>query len=326
MKRSAGPSFPWLLGPLVITIVTASFRFSSIEPAESATDASLQWSVLKQGTSTPRGPSNLGVQLRGVASRGRTLIAVAPMQSVRSDDGGATWRDLDGLRDALDALIVDDSLVLVSMIRGGLYRSIDGGRSFTNLKFGTGSGIPGMAAAGDTLFAIGNQVMLRSVDRGVTWTKVPVPRVTLVEVAARQRLVLAVGSGGFVRRSDDRGATWTDRWLPTYSQLTGVAFADDTTAVVVGANGVVLRSLDAGRSWKPVQSPTTETLRGVAFLDGRHGLAVGFWGESIATSDGGASWRRERTGTDAHLWGVAATADGFVAAGLFETILRARVP
>lgn len=62
------------------------------------------------------------------------------------------------------------------------------------------------------------------------------------------------------RRSHDRGATWTDQWLPTYSRITGVTFADDTTAVIVGARGVIFRSVDSGESWLAVDSPTSEVV------------------------------------------------------------------
>lgn len=324
MSRSAGPPFPWLLGLIAIAVVTASFRFSSIEPPEPATDAALKWSVLHDGPTKARGPNNLGVQLRGVAAQGNTLMAVAPNQSLRSDDRGGTWQDLDSLPRAFDVRI-RDSLVLVPTLGGTLHRSTDGGRSYSVVKLGVNSGIPATAFSADTLFAIGNRVMMRSTDLGMTWTSVPVPEVTLVEIATRNRLVLVVGGAGFVRRSDDGGATWSDRWLDTYSQLTGVAFVDDTTAVIVGSDGAIFRSVDAGRSWRAVASPTKATLRSVAFTGG-HGVAVGLWGEAIYSADAGNTWKRERTGTDATLYRITATDDGFVAVGLFETILRARLP
>lgn len=324
MQRSAGPPLPWLLGLIVVVVVTASFRFSSIEPPAPAPDAVLRWSVLHDRPSKPRGPNNLGVQLRGIAVQGNRLMAVAPNQSLLSDDGGTTWRDLDSLRQAFDVRI-RDSLVLVPTLGGTMFRSADGGRTFTKVKLGVSSGIPSTAFSGDTLFAIGNRVMVRSTDLGLTWSTVPVPAVTLVEIATRNRVVLIVGGAGFVRRSDDRGATWNDRWIDTYSQLTGITFVDDSTVVIVGSDGAVFRSVDAGRQWTPVESPTTNTLRSVAF-SGPHGLAVGLWGEAIYSPDAGRTWRRERTGTDAALYRVTATSDGFVAVGLFETILRARLP
>lgn len=324
MSRSAGPPFPWLLGPLAVTLVAASFRFSSIEAPVPAAEATLRWTVLHDGPTQPRGPNNLGVQLRGVATQGRTVMAVAPAQSLRSDDGGATWKDLDSLRDAFDVRI-RDSIILASTLRGTVHRSTDGGRNFSLVKLGENVGIPAMAFSADTLIAIGHRVMLRSIDLGATWTKVPVPAITLVEIAARGRVILVVGGAGFVRRSEDRGATWTDQWLQTYSQLTGVTFVDDSTAVIVGSGGAIFRSADAGKTWKTVDSPTTATLRSVAFL-GTHGLAVGLWGEALHSADAGQSWKRERTGTDATLYRVTASDDGFVVVGLFETILRARIP
>jgi photosystem II stability/assembly factor-like uncharacterized protein len=324
MSRSAGPPMPRLLGPIVIAVVTASFRFSSIESPEPATDAALNWSVLHDKPSTPRGPNGLGVQLRGIAAQGATLMAAAPNQSLRSDDGGATWRDIGSLRSAFDVLI-RDSLVLLGTTGGTMHRSTDGGRTFSLVKLNVSSGIPATAFSGDTLFAIGNRVMVRSTDLAATWASVPLPEVTLTEIATRNRVVLIVGGAGFIRRSTDRGATWTDRWIDTYSQLTGVAFVDDSTAVIVGSGGAVFRSPDGGSTWSAVASPAAATLRSVAFI-GTHGLAVGNWGEAIHTADGGLTWTRERTGTNAFLQRVTATDDGFVVVGYFETILRARIP
>src|SRR5690348_11597764 len=102
MTRSAGPPLPWLLGPLVIAVITASFRFSAVEPPAPAADAALKWSVLHDKPTAPRGPNKLGVQLNGLAAQGRTLMSTAGNQSLRSDDGGVTWRDLDSLRGAFN--------------------------------------------------------------------------------------------------------------------------------------------------------------------------------------------------------------------------------
>ena len=324
MRQSAGPPIPWLLGPVVIAVVTASFRFSSIEPPEPASDAALHWSVLHDKPSKPRGPNGLGVQLRGVAAQGSTLMAVAPNQSLRSDDGGATWRDLDSLRQAFEVRL-RDSLVLVPRTNGTMHRSADGGRTFSIVKLNVDGAIPAIAFSGDTLFAIGNRVMARSTDLGATWEKIRVRGVTLTDIATRDRVVVTVGAAGFVRRSTDRGATWTGQWIDTYAQLTGVTFVDDSTLVIVGSGGAVFRSADAGRTWTSVASPAEATLRSVAFI-GSHGLAVGNWGEAIHSSDAGLTWTRERTGTDAFLQRVTATDDGFVVVGFFETVLKARVP
>ena len=315
---------PWLLGPIVIAVVTASFRFSAVKPPAPATDAALQWTVLHDKPTAPRGPNGLGVQLRGIAAQGSTLMAVAPNQSLRSDDGGATWRDIGSLRTAFDVRL-RDSLVLVPTTAGTMHRSTDGGKKFALVKMNVNGAIAAIAFSSDTLLAITNRVTLRSTDLGASWEKVPMPAVSQAAMATRNRVVLVVGGAGFVRRSTDRGATWTHQWIDTYAQLNGVTFVDDSTAVIVGSGGAVFRSTDTGKTWMPTASPAAATLLSVAFA-GSHGLAVGHWGEAIHSVDAGLTWTRERTGTDAFLQRVTTTDDGFVAVGYFETILRARIP
>ncbi|MFO8040886.1 MAG: hypothetical protein R6U67_15730 [Sodalinema sp.] len=121
-----------------------------------------------------------------------------------SADAGASWQPLAGLADFADDYIeamavspeFESDRTLVTSIRGrGLWRSLDGGQSFTQigdskLLFSKLNGIPsaGMAiqfspnyGQDNTLYAMGdpNTALYRSRDQGLTWETLRVPDLQL---------------------------------------------------------------------------------------------------------------------------------------------------
>ncbi|HEV7734122.1 MAG TPA: hypothetical protein VGR62_18265 [Candidatus Binatia bacterium] len=165
----------------------------------------------------------------------RAAIAVDPTSPqtvhvgglVRSLDGGATWSVVSGVYDAAWSMLVDpahSNIVLAASGvgsgggSGGLYRSTDGGVSFTPV------GGPATSLARDdatgVLYAASDPSILRSLDGGVTWTPIaPLPSQALA-VAARDSVIWATTEGtrfpdplvaGSVFRSDDGGASWEER-------------------------------------------------------------------------------------------------------------------
>lgn len=319
MPRPSRIPFALLIPALALG--TLAFTRGSTGPPPAAESAALTWRSLHSHTGESRGPGGLGVVLTGVDRDGPRIIATAPMQSFRSDDGGASWTEIPRLRGVRDVAFGADGLVLLGRHGGIIQRSTDGGGTWTEIKTVADGPLVALAIDGDRAFAGGGKVLLRSTDAGATWTRTAAPRVNYNGVAIRGSTVVAVGGAGLVARSTDAGETWSSQWLPKEALLTGIAFADDRTAVVSAGDGTLLRSIDAGESWSEVVSPALSRLSKIAFSDGGHGLAVGFWGEAIRTIDGGASWARERSGTRLHLVDVEADpTGGFLVSGYRETL------
>lgn len=199
---------------------------------------------------------------------------------LKSTDGGLTWQPRGGdvLLTGLSDLLVDprDPATLYGLDAGRLFRSADGGESWTFLAgpgaavrtlalhptdptalyAGTGVGGP-LAIPGDP------EGFCRSDDQGESWTCPPtgLPRgeVTAVAVdpADPSRIYLSldgIPAAGQVRRSLDGGATWA----PASDGLPDVAILD--LAIDPGAPGTVwaatrgrgvFRSADGGTSWVP---------------------------------------------------------------------------
>lgn len=140
------------------------------------------------------------------------------------------------------------------------------------------------------------------------------PRSLLLDAAARDGRLVAVGERGHILVSLDGGASWAQADVPTRVLLTAVFMHDGRLGWAVGHDEVVVRTRDGGATWERVRSaPDNERpLLDVWFHDARRGLAVGAYGALLATSDGGDTWepRRVNGDDDFHLNHVARAADG----------------
>ena len=91
----------------------------------------------------------------------------------RSDDDGATWRELPSPYDGSfhGILPLDGDSLLVFGLRGNLFRSDDGGTTWTGIETGTSSLLgAGARVDADTVVVVGTAgVMLVSRDRGLTF-------------------------------------------------------------------------------------------------------------------------------------------------------------
>jgi photosystem II stability/assembly factor-like uncharacterized protein len=315
--------FPWFLLAASAVVYVAAYRSALLDPGGPAATALYQWRPLHTATAK-RGQFKNGVPLLGVGASGLTVLAPGPAATFRSTDGGTTWAELPKFS-GTHAAFGTQGLAFISSTQGKIHRSTDGGITWVTIGTPAKARLMNIALfTNDDAIASGDSALLSSFDRGLTWTKIPVPAITLFGLAVRAKTAIAVGGAGFVTRSTDGGVTWTQQWLPVNQLLVDVEFADDTTVLAAGTNGLIMRSTDAGAHWHRVKSPTRRHIRDIAFLDTRHGMAVGLWGEALVTNDAGITWTRERTGTDSHLFGVSATGEGdYIVAGIPETILRA---
>lgn len=158
--------------------------------------------------------------------------------------------------------------------------------------------------------------VVRGNDAAMEWAvKAPLaPTSLLLDVSARDGLLVAVGERGHVLVSGDRGGSWTQADVPTRALLTGVFMHDRRLGWAVGHDEVALRTRDGGLTWQRVHhAPEQERpLLDVWFADARRGLAVGAYGSLLATSDGGDTWqpRAVHGQDDLHLNHIAAAADG----------------
>jgi photosystem II stability/assembly factor-like uncharacterized protein len=157
-----------------------------------------------------------------LAGTGGLTIAAATAQGLlRSDDGGATWRQpLLGMTGRVSALAAASGRpgVLIAATALGFYVSEDGGQRWTQAS----PGVEGLEPRGLTIlpgsdrvvFATTHRGLFRSTDQGRTWARCTggVPSTDITALAAHPDghtlYVTEFGSGG-IFRSQDAGESWS---------------------------------------------------------------------------------------------------------------------
>jgi len=177
----------------------------------------------------------------------------------KSSDGGTTWSDvrpsgLPGLDIHGFAVDPRDPARLYAAVAGrGLFRSIDGGTSFTLVSKDVGGGVMALAVTADGLLAGDmEQGLLMSADSGMTWRVVLRAQVMGLAVNPSDAdRILAAGPG--VLLSADGGGKWKLA-LPISQGAGPVAWSpsDPKIAYAVGFNRTLYRTVDGGITWPPV--------------------------------------------------------------------------
>ncbi len=155
----------------------------------------------------------------------------------------------------------------------------------------------------NTLYAIGGETLLRSIDGGLTWTKRAFGAgLTLTSIAcADASTCLLTTSKGELDRTTDAGETAVTITASSVP-LAGAAFATPSRAVAVGAAGQTVVSDDAGINYVPIGGDI-----GGQFSLVRRGpvpsaaFAPGAKGQLALTGDGGATWKVANVSTSADL-------------------------
>lgn len=231
----------------------------------------------------------------------------SPVSVWRSDDGGASWRRLEGavqpervrmefacrvMRFAIDP--ARPEAVFAALEVGGVMRSLDDGRHWEDCSHG--------------LLRLAERPHLKSRIQSDTDAEGMLDAHALAVSPARPGAVfLAVRMGLFL--SEDSGATWEDlevgRFSPlTYARDVRVSPHDPRVLYVClspasrSRDGSVYRSEDLGITWKRFDRgiAATSTMMALALdpEDPAQVHAVSRGGQVFSTLDGGETWTEER--------------------------------
>lgn len=244
--------------------------------------------------------------------RTRVFAGTEPVSLYWTEDLGRTWHDLSSLREvpgqenwtfpppphvahvktvAFDPR--DANLFFVGVEQGALFKTTDGGQTWTELK--------GFSMLGDPIYSDVHQIKLRPSDPN--------------------EVFMPTGAGLY--HSQDQGASW--------HELTGAGFRigypdqlvfspeDDRTLYLAGsrttpgdwrqthtAHGTIMRSRDGGRTWDPSGRGIPEDLHanveamGMAAYPGGFALYAGTTdGDLFASEDRGETWGLMASGLEA---------------------------
>jgi len=193
---------------------------------------------------------------------GKTVWLAGHDAFKKSTDGGASWRDVrpTGLP-SLDihgfAVSPREPRLLYAAVAGrGLYRSRDGGRSFSLASSRVGGNVMALAVFPDGRILAGDmqQGLVESADGGAHWKRRLQAQLLGLALNPRDPKRLLAGGAG-IALSTDGGRSWRSvlnlpqgvgplAWSPTNPRL----------AYAVALNRVFYRSDDAGESWHAVEA------------------------------------------------------------------------
>jgi photosystem II stability/assembly factor-like uncharacterized protein len=161
----------------------------------------------------------------------------------------------------------DQNLMFVACDMGGVYRSIDGGKSWKMLdkrqlrgaiSQGMGSAVQFDANDADLVYGMGRGKLLVSHDRGLSYSPFVVSppwkneTVTAVYASPYVASLLLVGAGTAIYVSDDAGKNWSKSEGPAARVLQCFVARRASTAqatMFAGTTTGILRSDDNGRTW-----------------------------------------------------------------------------
>ena len=262
----------------------------------------------------------------------RRVLAGSDVGVFRSEDGGATWENLDAPTSDLEVWSVtvdptDPDTIFVGTRPEG-FRSRDGGRSWSKLHMGVNMNGP-IGAPRTTCMAVdprdnrtiwaGTEVdgVYKSLDGGDNWVRLPDLRPgpfhgDIHSVALKTGAITTVyfTSPFGIYTSYDEGESWDFHNFPKFHEGEEVSYCrgiliktDDPDVMFVGngdnipgVTGAVQRTQDGGKSWGPVSLPIEPN--SVIYWMGTHKerpnviVAASLLGYVYVSEDGGDSWQK----------------------------------
>jgi len=269
-------------------------------------------------------------------------------KAFKTEDGGLTWQERDlsidlsttylrriqfvnknlgwlltnrSSRDYWDDPMVDT---------GELYRTLDGGESWTEVPFGAVGDLINMSfpdtASGFILaenWRENKYYIFKTIDGGITWELLPAP--DNVDWAMHFISPWLGWLGGY--RTTDGGLTW-ERFTDiiadslylggtTLQEVNSIFFTDSLSGWMAATYSycvvedchitsnayMILKSSDGGKTWEVQKDGIGAELNNIHFLNQDVGWTCGYSGLIYHTSDGGDNWVRIGSGTVEHLNG-----------------------
>ena len=216
----------------------------------------------------------------------------------RTTDGGATWRGQQPAMlgfDALDATHAWATDLCAQVVGCGIvWRTVNGGRSWSRSVGPRGLGFRSVAVAGTHVVVTTDAGYLESRDAGKSWHRLAVrfPRGSSSALASIKPGVAFVPGrdGRSAWLSADGGRSWRRLRLPVSHPETA-SFVDFRSGIVVSGR-VAYTTADGGRTWArrtlPFGGDDVELGVAPGLLTETHGFNPR---ELAISADGGASWR-----------------------------------
>jgi hypothetical protein len=113
--------------------------------------------------------------------------------------------------------------------------------------------VPAMASAGDVLYAVTSEGLLKSGTAGESWKRVPGIEDTDLQAISISRSTILVSGLRDAKISTDDGRTWSPVSMPAQLTQIGAAAVDEFGEVWMGGREGVFLSMDKGATWQTLQ-------------------------------------------------------------------------
>ena len=172
--------------------------------------------------------------------------------------------------------------------------------------------------------------ILRSVDDGVTWTKVLAPDVDQVNAIAMfdsQAIAIGSVSGGAsqVYLSEDSGTTWTQSYTHPSGGTFLCAGISEAPVCLGDSHGDIYRSEDGRAPWTQVFTSPANRITAIAanYNEGTWCAGSGYSGQIFRSTDDGISWTEVHDSSLQSIEAMASDLNGtWCAGGSNGTLLR----
>lgn len=177
-----------------------------------------------------------------------------------------------------------NSVCLAVGYSGMIVRSTNSGSSWS----GTPTVVSSMLydvkfASNDTVFAVGANTILRSVNGGQNWASAINTSNTILNVSCARNVVYFGYSSSALLKSTDYGISATTLNLPfSYSGI--ISAINKDTIIIAGTNGLYI-SKDGAQYWEMFDLPTYKPIKMIDFLGNNRCIAVGDLGYVIKTDN-----------------------------------------
>ncbi|MBI1764320.1 MAG: hypothetical protein HYR56_23080 [Acidobacteria bacterium] len=202
-----------------------------------------------------------------------------------SDDGGATWQNIEPARPPDKPYRRPRRPVGQASESAAEQVERLNSPILTAFSFVAGSG-----------WLIGESGTIQTTrDGGASWQmQYAVTRKLFYDVTALDtQQAWIVGGGGSILRTVDGGSNWNEQPSPTTNTLRAVHFMDARRGWAAGISGTILATTNGGNRWQVQTSNSNETLNDIRFVNASEGWAAGERGTLLHTRDGGATWQDE---------------------------------
>ncbi|HEV7487140.1 MAG TPA: hypothetical protein VGQ65_15790 [Thermoanaerobaculia bacterium] len=248
------PDFPFISGlvmdPQNSDTVYASFSFSTLGVYKT-TDAGAHWRPANRGLA----PVQYYSLLIDPSSSAVLYAGAGPGRIFKTTDAGESWHELTNGLDSdyyASIAISPRSSTIVTTSYYGVYKSTDGGASWTKPSLTTGYvvAIDPVNASNILLVPYGN--LVRSTDGGSTFTRsaagLTAARTSAIVVDPRNESIIYTCGASGIFKSVDRGETWTSLHETPTTHLAVDPFNSQTIYAITSAH--FRRSLNGGVTWE----------------------------------------------------------------------------